>query len=293
MVAFANLSRRRNRGSGWPSLPSRLVSSRPPARIHGVRMSVPRIDSATLTGSRAGASPLRIAIVTPYSWTYPGGVNRHVEALAEALIDRGHELRVLAPWDPLDRLGRALHRAPPERRSRPDYLVGLGRTMGIGANGAVSNLSVFPDAVTKMRVLRSGGGTVCARALAAARQSAARAESVRCIGVVFRRSLLRVGARYADATEPAQAGDVKSQPCAMTDLCKLRICGQLDTFQSVAGERKRPGRTLRLCAAARRAETVVLKGSTSKGTRARTFRLRVTRMMRMGISAFRSSGPGL
>ena len=139
------------------SLPSRPVSSRPPARIHGVRMSVPRIDSATLTGSRAATSPLRIAIVTPYSWTYPGGVNRHVEALAEALIDRGHELRVLAPWDPSDRLGRALHRAPPERRSRPDYLIGLGRTVGIGANGAVSNLSAFPDAVTKMRrELRAG-----------------------------------------------------------------------------------------------------------------------------------------
>ena len=94
---------------------------------------------------------MRIAIVTPYSWTYPGGVNRHVEALAEALIDRGHELRVLAPWDPPDRLSQALHRAPAEKRSRPDYLIPLGRTVGIGANGAVSNLSVFPDAVTTMR----------------------------------------------------------------------------------------------------------------------------------------------
>jgi phosphatidyl-myo-inositol alpha-mannosyltransferase len=94
---------------------------------------------------------LRIAIVTPYSWTYAGGVNRHVEALAEALIDRGHELRVLAPWDPPDRLSRALHRAPAETKSRPDYLIPLGRTVGIGANGAVSNLSAFPDAVTKMR----------------------------------------------------------------------------------------------------------------------------------------------
>ena len=62
---------------------------------------------------------MRIAIVTPYSWTYPGGVNRHVEALAEALIGRGHELRVLAPWDPPDRLSQALHRAPAEKRSRP------------------------------------------------------------------------------------------------------------------------------------------------------------------------------
>jgi phosphatidylinositol alpha-mannosyltransferase len=46
-------------------------------------------------------------------------VNRHVEALAEALIDRGHELRVLAPWDPPGRLSKALHRAPAEIRAAP------------------------------------------------------------------------------------------------------------------------------------------------------------------------------
>ena len=94
---------------------------------------------------------MRIAIVTPYSWTYPGGVNRHVEALAEALIDRGHELRVLAPWDPPDRLSRA---APPRprRAASPPRLPDPARThVGFGANGAVSNLSSFPGAVITMR----------------------------------------------------------------------------------------------------------------------------------------------
>ena len=60
---------------------------------------------------------MRIAIVSPYSWTYGGGVNRHVEALACELIDRDHELRVLAPWDPPDRLSRLIHRAAPEVRA--------------------------------------------------------------------------------------------------------------------------------------------------------------------------------
>jgi phosphatidyl-myo-inositol alpha-mannosyltransferase len=71
-------------------------------------------------------------------------VNRHVEALAEELLGRGDDVRVLAPVDPPDRLSRALHRAPAERRELPDYLVPLGRTIGIGANGAVSNLSASP-----------------------------------------------------------------------------------------------------------------------------------------------------
>jgi phosphatidyl-myo-inositol alpha-mannosyltransferase len=100
---------------------------------------------------------MRVAIVSPYSWTYAGGVNRHVEALADALIDRGHELRVLAPWDPPDRRSRLLHRGQAEQRRRPDYLIPLGRTAGFGANGAVSNLSGFPDGVTTMRrELRAG-----------------------------------------------------------------------------------------------------------------------------------------
>src|SRR4051794_13733228 len=101
---------------------------------------------------------MRIAIVSPYSWTYAGGVNRHVEALTEALFDRGHEVRVLAPWDPPDRISRALHRAPAEHRPRPDYLVPLGRTVAFGANGAVSNVSVFPYGPNTMRrELREGG----------------------------------------------------------------------------------------------------------------------------------------
>ena len=51
---------------------------------------------------------MRIALVSPYSWTYEGGVNRHIQALAEHLIGRGNDVRVLAPWDPPDRLSTCL-----------------------------------------------------------------------------------------------------------------------------------------------------------------------------------------
>src|SRR4051794_15364562 len=100
---------------------------------------------------------MRIALVSPYSWTYQGGVNRHVEALAEQFIARGDHVRVLAPWDPPDAISRRLHRSHPELREAPDYLVPLGRTVGFGANGAVSNLSVFPEGPLALRrELRSG-----------------------------------------------------------------------------------------------------------------------------------------
>jgi phosphatidyl-myo-inositol alpha-mannosyltransferase len=87
---------------------------------------------------------VRIGLVSPYSWSYQGGVNRHVEALAEEFLGRGHDVRVLAPFDPPGRVSRALHRAAAEPRELPDYVTTLGRTVGFGANGAVSNLSPFP-----------------------------------------------------------------------------------------------------------------------------------------------------
>ncbi len=101
---------------------------------------------------------MRIALVSPYSWTYPGGVTRHIEALAERYIEEGHHVRVLAPFDPVDRFATVLHRgAAPQHVEAPDYLVPLGRTVGFKANGAVSNLSVTPYGVATMqRELRTG-----------------------------------------------------------------------------------------------------------------------------------------
>jgi phosphatidylinositol alpha-mannosyltransferase len=101
---------------------------------------------------------MRIALVSPYSWTYPGGVTRHIEALAGQFIDSGHDVRVFAPYDPPDRLSARLHRgARPEARELPEWVVPLGRTIGIKANGAVSNLAPFPDAIIKLRrELRAG-----------------------------------------------------------------------------------------------------------------------------------------
>src|ERR687897_927183 len=46
---------------------------------------------------------MRVALISPYSWTYPGGVTRHIEALAGELLETGHDVRVLAPFDPDDR----------------------------------------------------------------------------------------------------------------------------------------------------------------------------------------------
>jgi phosphatidylinositol alpha-mannosyltransferase len=102
---------------------------------------------------------MRIALISPYSWTYPGGVTRHIEALGAELTALGHDARILAPFDPDDALSRRMHRgARPQRLEHPERFVPLGRTAGFPANGAVSNLVPIPPGVLAMRrELREGG----------------------------------------------------------------------------------------------------------------------------------------
>ena len=102
---------------------------------------------------------MRVALVSPYSWTYPGGVTRHIEALATELDRAGHDVKVLAPFDPDRRRTALLHRgARPQAREVPEWLVPLGATIGWPSNGAVSNLARHAVGAisTLRRELRAG-----------------------------------------------------------------------------------------------------------------------------------------
>lgn len=89
--------------------------------------------------------------MSPYSWSFPGGVTRHVEALAGSLLACGHHVRILAPVDPPDRVARLTHGgACPQEVQLPDHLIPLGRTVGIPANGSVSNLSPSPACIRRL-----------------------------------------------------------------------------------------------------------------------------------------------
>src|SRR3954454_6452057 len=95
---------------------------------------------------------MRVALVSPYSWTYPGGVSRHVEALAVEFIGRGHEVRVFAPFHHDDRRSAILHRGlRPQPRTKPDWLTDIGGTIGWPSNGAVSNVALTPFTVSTLR----------------------------------------------------------------------------------------------------------------------------------------------
>lgn len=102
---------------------------------------------------------MRVALVSPYSWTYPGGVTRHIEALRAELDRAGHDARVFAPFDPDRRRTAILHRgARPQTRDVPEWLTPLGGTAGWPFNGAVSNIAATPSAISLLRrELRAGG----------------------------------------------------------------------------------------------------------------------------------------
>src|SRR5690242_12413613 len=102
---------------------------------------------------------MRIALVSPYSWSYPGGVTRHIESLAEHLLGAGHDVRVLTPFDPADARSVRRHRgARPQARDLAPYVIPTGRTFGYPFNGAVSNLTGGPRTVAKLRREIDAGG---------------------------------------------------------------------------------------------------------------------------------------
>ena len=79
---------------------------------------------------------MKVLIVSPYSWTTPGGVGSHVGHLAHALRVRGHEVRVLAPA---------------EGDVEPG-VVSVGRSIPIPYNGSVARLAFGPRVAGRIRV---------------------------------------------------------------------------------------------------------------------------------------------
>lgn len=92
---------------------------------------------------------MRVALVSPYSWSYLGGVNGHIEALASELRRLGDVVVIMAPFDPPGLRTRLTHGSPPARTDAPD--VPLGRSVSLPANGARSNLSFSPWALARLR----------------------------------------------------------------------------------------------------------------------------------------------
>ncbi len=73
---------------------------------------------------------MKIALVSPYDWSVPGGVNSHIRPLAAHFIRCGHSVRVIAPSS-----------RPSAREC--DYVTVIGESViGLPASGSVANVCI-------------------------------------------------------------------------------------------------------------------------------------------------------
>jgi len=75
---------------------------------------------------------VKIALVSPYDYAYPGGVTEHVRNLADQLLARGHEIHVIAPSSS----------APSTPPAAGPIVHRVGRPVPVPANGSVARITL-------------------------------------------------------------------------------------------------------------------------------------------------------
>jgi phosphatidylinositol alpha-mannosyltransferase len=83
---------------------------------------------------------VKLALICPYAWDRPGGVQSHVRSLAPVLARRGHEVAVVAPL-------AGERPVPPD-----DYDIHfVGHTMSVPANGSVAPIAYGRRAAAEVK----------------------------------------------------------------------------------------------------------------------------------------------
>ena len=84
---------------------------------------------------------VKIGLVSPYDWSYPGGVQDHITHLAAELRSRGHNVRILTP-------------ATGSRARQVEYgIYRLGWAAPLYVNGSIARVAVAPDLRGRIRAL--------------------------------------------------------------------------------------------------------------------------------------------
>jgi phosphatidylinositol alpha-mannosyltransferase len=82
---------------------------------------------------------MKIGLVTPYDWSYPGGVRDHVLHLANEFIANGHDVRILAPA------------SGPKSKLSEKYIYKMGGTTPIPINGSIARIILDPSIALRVR----------------------------------------------------------------------------------------------------------------------------------------------
>ncbi|MGZ3627205.1 MAG: glycosyltransferase family 4 protein [Ktedonobacteraceae bacterium] len=82
---------------------------------------------------------MKIGLVSPYDWSYPGGVRDHVWHLANEFIAKGHDVRIMAPA------------SGPKGRLTEKYILKMGWTTPIPINGSIARIMLDPSIALRVR----------------------------------------------------------------------------------------------------------------------------------------------
>lgn len=97
---------------------------------------------------------MKIAIVSPYSWAHPGGVNNHIQGLSGRLLKSGQQVTVIAP-DGAEKPGAigTFYTTYGECD-----IFSPGGSIPIPANGSIANIAITPGTGRRVKRFISGGG---------------------------------------------------------------------------------------------------------------------------------------
>ena len=94
---------------------------------------------------------MKVGIVVPFSWSFWGAVLEHAELQAEALEQRGHDVRIIIGNDPPGTFTRALHPRHGRHGVPPPNVIPVGRTVIVPANGSLPNIVLSPSVPFKLK----------------------------------------------------------------------------------------------------------------------------------------------
>lgn len=82
---------------------------------------------------------MKIALVSPYDYAYPGGVGRHVDALSRHFRELGHQVAIIVPG------------TSDAEAEESGGIYRIGRVMPVPANGSVARITLSLRMITRVR----------------------------------------------------------------------------------------------------------------------------------------------
>src|SRR3954451_23758383 len=95
--------------------------------------------------------PVKVAIVVPYSWSFWGGVVDHAEQQLLALRKIGVDAWLVIGNDPPGSFTHVLHPGLGRHTDPPEYVLPVGRSVIVPANGSLPNIVLSPSAPRRIK----------------------------------------------------------------------------------------------------------------------------------------------